>query len=149
MGLIYANVILRNGEDVMELRKKKITEGEVRKMEVKVLVDSGAIIMAINETIKAQLGLETYERDFAQLADGSSMELDLVWPIEVRFGNRKAMVEAFVLPGDAEPLLGAIPMEKMDVLIDVGRQELIINPSHPNRPQFSMKRLSAKRLIEK
>jgi clan AA aspartic protease len=139
MGLVHANITLRNGEDVMALRKRKITEADVRSIDVKVLVDSGAIIMAINETIKAQLGLETFEKDFAQMADGSTAELDMVWPVEVRFGNRKALVEAFVLPGDSEPLLGAIPMERMDVLVDMARQELIINPLHPNRPQFSMK----------
>jgi len=36
-----------------------------------------------------------------------------------------------VLPGDAEVLLGAIPMEDMDVLIHPLRQELIVNPEHP------------------
>lgn len=123
----------------MELRKKSITADKVRKVEVRILVDSGAIMLAINETIKAQLGLEAIDRDVAQMADGSTMELDIVWPIEVVFGNRRARVDAFVLPGESEPLLGAIPMERMDVLIDPRRQELVVNPSHPNRPQFSMK----------
>lgn len=139
MGQVHANVILRNGEDVMALRSKKITEDKVRTIEVKVLVDSGAIMLAINETIKAQLGLVSNEKDVAQMAYGSIKELELVWPVEVLFGNRKARVEAFVLPGDSEPLLGAIPMEQMDVLIDPRNQELIINPKHPNRPQYSMK----------
>ncbi len=139
MGLVHANIILMNHEDLIDLRRKRISEKQVRKMEVEVLVDSGAIMLAINETIKIQLGLETIDTDIAQLADGSTLELDVVGPVEVRFANRRAMVEALVLPGESEPLLGAIPMEQMDVLIDPRRQELVVNPKHPNRPQFSMK----------
>ncbi|MBK8563531.1 MAG: clan AA aspartic protease [Saprospiraceae bacterium] len=139
MGLIYAKVVLKNGEDLIDVRRKRIEPGMVRSMNLDILVDSGAIMLAINETIKAQLGLETTGTDFAQLADGSTMELDMVGPIEVNFENRQALVEAFVLPGESEPLLGAIPMEAMDVLIDMSRQRLVVNPSHPNRPQFSMK----------
>jgi hypothetical protein len=139
MGLVYADVILKNGEDLIDLRRKMIKPSKVRSIKLKILVVSGAIMLAINETIKAQLGLVTTGTDFAQLADGSAMELDVVGPIEVNFENRQALVEAFVLPGESEPLLGAIPMEAMDVLIDPRRQELVVNPLHPNRPQFTMK----------
>ena len=139
MGLVHANIILTNHEDLIDLRRKRISEKEVRKMDVEVLVDSGASMLAINETIRTQLGLETIDTDIAQLADGSTLELDVVGPIEVRFANRRAMVEALVLPGDSEPLLGAIQMEQMDVLIDPRKQLLVVNPKHPIRPQFSMK----------
>jgi hypothetical protein len=39
---------------------------------------------------------------------------------------------ALVLPGDAEPLLGAIPMEDLDVCINPLRQELVVNPDSPD-----------------
>ena len=44
-----------------------------------------------------------------------------------------------VLPGSSEPLLGAIPMEEMDVLIPPLRQELVVNPDHPDMAVFSLK----------
>ena len=44
-----------------------------------------------------------------------------------------------VLPGDNEPLLGAIPLEDMDVLIHPLRQELIVNPEHPYFAQMKLK----------
>lgn len=49
------------------------------------------------------------------------------------------MCNAMVLPGDAEPLLGAISLEDMDVLIHPLRQELIVNPDHPYFAQMKMK----------
>lgn len=56
-----------------------------------------------------------------------------------RFANRKAACNAFVLPGNSEPLLGAIPMEEMDVMIHPQRQELVVNPEHPNYAVLKMK----------
>jgi len=66
-------------------------------------------------------------------------EYDVVGPIEVKFKNRRYSVDAMVLPGDNEPLLGAIPMEDMDILIHPQRQELIVNPEHPYFAQMKMK----------
>lgn len=73
------------------------------------------------------------------MANGSVVEYDVVGPVQVRFANRKAVCNAFVLQGDTEPLLGAIPMEEMDVLLHPQRQELIVNPEHPNYAQLKMK----------
>ena len=72
--------------------------------------------MAINENIEDQLGLDVIDKRTAQLADGTLVTFDIVGPLEVRFANRMAMCNAMVLDGDVEVLLGAIPMEEMDVL---------------------------------
>ncbi len=59
------------------------------------------------------------------------LEFDVAGNVEVRFKNRATTCRAMILPGDSEPLLGAIPLEDMDVLIHPQRQELIVNPAHP------------------
>jgi clan AA aspartic protease len=97
-------------------------------MTISMLADSGAYMMGINETIQEQLALPFVEKRKAVLADGSVKEYDVVGPIHVKFKNRTAVCSALVLQGDTEPLLGAIPMEEMDVLIHPHRQELIVKP---------------------
>jgi hypothetical protein len=59
--------------------------------------------------------------------------------VEVRFKNRQTTCRAMVLPDDSEPLLGAIPLEDMDVLIHPQRQELIMHPDHPYFAQMKLK----------
>ena len=49
------------------------------------------------------------------------------------------MCNAVVLQGSNEPLLGAIPMEEMDVIIHPKRQEMIVHPDHPYFAQLSLK----------
>lgn len=131
MGHVYAEIELINAEDVMAARRYLIGEEEIRRTNVTMLVDSGAYMLTINENIQAYLQLPVRHRKRCEIADGRVIECDVVGPVEVRFGNRDASCNAFVLPGDSEPLLGAIPMEEMDVLIDMQRQKLVVNPEHP------------------
>ena len=131
MGLVYAEIDLLNGGDVYLLRQKMIDENDVKQVRVKALVDSGAYNLSINETVRAQLDLPFIEKQFATLADESLIEVEVVGPVEVRFENRRTTVDAIVLPGDAEVLLGSIPMEDMDVLIDPKQGKLVVNPKHP------------------
>ena len=143
MGLVYAEITLINGEDLILAKRHIIGKEEVKQMNVSMLVDSGAYMLAINESIQEQLKLPVIEKRKAQMANGSIEEYDVVGPVEVRFKNRQSTCWAMVLPGDNEPLLGAIPMEDMDVLIQPLRQELMVNPDHPYFAQMKMKGFSS------
>jgi clan AA aspartic protease len=140
MGLIHAQIELINGGDLELARRGYIKPEEVKRISVTALVDTGSYMLAINETIQAQLQLPVVEKRKAQLATGHVVECDVVSPVEMRFKNRRSSGSALVLPGNAEPLLGAIPMEDMDVVVHPLRQELIVNPEHPNFAQMSLKR---------
>ena len=139
MGLVYADIELTNSVEIEMARRHLIGEEEIKKVRLRMLADSGAYMMAINESIQEQLQLPFVEKRKAQMADGSVVEYDVVGPVQVKFANRTAVCNAFVLSGDNEPLLGAIPMEEMDVVILPQRQELVVNPEHPNYAQLKMK----------
>lgn len=139
MGLVYAEIELINGDDIALARRHYIGEEEIKRMHVSALVDTGSYMLCINENIQEQLQLPVVEKRKAQLADGSIAEYDVVAPVELRFKNRRSTCSAMVLPGDSEPLLGAIPLEDMDVLIHPLRQELIVNPNHPYFAQMKLK----------
>jgi clan AA aspartic protease len=139
MGLVYADIELINVYDMALAHKGYIQDSEIKKTRVKALVDSGAYMLSINEEIKMQLDLRVLDEIEAELADGSLRKVEIVGPVEIRFENRRTTVDAAVLPSDTEPLLGAIPMEDMDVLIDPRQQNLIVNPAHPYMAKKSFK----------
>lgn len=139
MGLVYADVELINSEDLGLARRYIIGEEDVKRMNVNILVDTGAYNLCINETIQEQLDLPFVEKRKAQLANGHVEEYNVVGPIVLKFKNRRTVCNAMVLQGDSEPLLGAIPLEDMDVLIHPARQELIVNPEHPYYAQMKLK----------
>lgn len=119
----------------MGLGKTKITlrnpkQDELRKMKVEALADTGALHLCIPEHVANQLNLkELYKRDVTT-ADGKEHLCPYVGPIEVQFENRGCFTGALVI-GD-EVLLGAVPMEDMDVLVSPAERRLIVNPDSPN-----------------
>jgi clan AA aspartic protease len=127
----YAEVQLINRDDMALAKKFIIGEEEVKRMSVNMLVDSGSYMLAINESIQSQMQFPVAEKRKFELTNGHIAEYDVVASVELRFKNRRTNCNAIVLPGNSEPLLGAIPMEDMDVLLHPLSQELIVNPEHP------------------
>jgi clan AA aspartic protease len=137
MGLTYANIELVNFSDAEDFRRKRIGEDEIRQMTVHAMVDTGSIMLCINESIKDALGLVAMGKRRSQLANGLILDLEVVGPVIVRFLDRDCVTRALLLPDDQEPLLGAIPMEEMDLYVNPGRNELL--PVHPEGPIMSLK----------
>jgi clan AA aspartic protease len=135
MGLVKSTIELINLSDKHLAEAGHLKPEQVRRMPVSVMVDSGAVMLAINETIKNQLGLTVNEIESFSLADGQVVQLEVVGSLEIRFKNRWCVTNAIVLKGDTEPLLGAVPMELMDLVISPFDQTLEVNPKHPIKPQ--------------
>lgn len=121
MGLAYAELILES-----TFRN--------RRMQVRALVDSGAVFMIIPEHVALQLGFDIDEFSTREvvLADGSRKAVPMVGPLRVHFGDRYCDLSALVF-GD-EPLMGAVPMEMMDLVLHPATQSLTVNPASPYLP---------------
>ena len=119
MGLISANVELRNPR-----------KPELEPVRVDALVDSGSVHLCIPEHIRIQMKLDEIDKKEVTLADGSRKLVPYVGPIELRFKNRIGFAGALVM-GD-QALLGAIPMEDMDLVIIPKTRTLGVNPNSPN-----------------
>ena len=132
MGLVYADIELVRGDNLALAREGYRSEDQIRRCTVSAMVDSGATMLAIPAFVRKQLDLKKVSDIEAELVDGSSVAFEVVGPIEVRFQNRRTSVEALVIPDSTKVLLGAIPMEGLDVLIDPKREQLIVNPASPD-----------------
>lgn len=119
MGLITAKVLLKNPR-----------KGDLQPVAVEALADTGAVHLCIPEHVRIQLALEEIDRKEVTIADGSKRLVPYVGPIEVRFKNRVGFVGALVM-GD-QTLLGAIPMEDMDLIVVPNTRTIDVNPSSPN-----------------
>jgi clan AA aspartic protease len=131
MGLVYADIDLISGDDLALYRRDFLPEDQIKHMTVSALVDSGAYLLTINDHIREQLDLPLIEEQTVRLADETEIRVDVVGPVEIRFENRSTTMRAIVLPGSVEPLLGVIPLEDLDVVIDPKQQRLIVNPESP------------------
>ena len=133
MGFVYTELKLVNPGDVEMARRCMLDVDDIRQINITALVDSGAWFMTINENIQAYLQLPFLRKEGGQTADGRRAEFDLVGPIRVEWKNRVCHCNAMVMPDDSEPLLGAIPMEDMDLAV-LPKEGILVGKHHPDYP---------------
>ena len=119
MGLVSAEIELSNPRD-----------RGIRPIRVRSLVDTGVLHLCVPEHVAIQLELEELYKREVTTADGTKHLVPYMGPVSVKFENRGCFTGTLVF-GD-EVLLGAVPMEDVDVLVSPARQTLIVNPESPN-----------------
>ena len=126
MGYVHAEIELANPR-----------ETELESININALVDTGSLMFCIPEHIKVQLNLEEAEKREVTTADGRKQLVSYVGPVRVKFQNRSCFVGALIL-GDLV-LLGAVPMEDMDLVISPTSRTVTVNPESPNYPHSLVK----------
>ena len=105
---------------------------DIQAIEVECLADTGALHLCITETQSIQLKLEEFEKRPVTIADGTTFRVPYVGPVKVDWQGRVSFTGAMVLGNQC--LLGAIPMEDMDIMVHPSSQCVFANPMHPNIP---------------
>jgi len=126
MGLIYADIELANPKN-----------GSLKSMTVKALVDTGAMTLCIPEHIAIQLQLQEIDKREVTTADEGRHIVPYVGPVQISFGNRTCFTGALVI-GESV-LMGAVPMEDMDLVVSPSGQTITVNPKSPNIPSAVVK----------
>ncbi|RLA08217.1 MAG: clan AA aspartic protease [Gammaproteobacteria bacterium] len=119
MGVCNAKIVLKNPRI-----------DDLPMIEIDALADTGAVHMCIPQHLQIQLQLEEIDKKEVTLADGSCKLVPYVGPLELHFANRVGFTGALVL--GEQPLLGAIPMEDMDLIVIPKTREVMVNPLSPN-----------------
>ncbi len=126
MGLIYADIELSNPRDQA-----------LSPFATQALVDTGSVALCVPEHVAVQLGLDELEKREVTTADGKHVLVPYAGPVRVSFANRSCYTGALVL-GDGV-LLGSIPLEDMDLVINPRLQTVTVNPESPNIPSAVVK----------
>jgi clan AA aspartic protease len=126
MGLIYADIELANARN-----------GSLKSITVNALVDTGAMTLCIPEHIAIQLQLQEIEKREVTTADERRHVVPYVGPVQIRFANRTCFTGALVI-GESV-LMGAVPMEDMDLVVSSSGQTVTVNPNSPNIPSAVVK----------
>ena len=120
-----------------EIRLSNPRKPELKPLSVNAMVDTGATTLCIPEHISVQMGLEEIEKREVTVADGKSLVVPYVGPVQITFDNRNCFTGALVL-GDGV-LMGAVPMEDMDLIVHPTNRTVTVNPKSPNLPSAIVK----------
>jgi clan AA aspartic protease len=136
MGEVRTEITLVNIGDQNDADRGYMPQDQVRRLTVNAVVDTGAGTLVINEETREKLGLRIRRTKQGVLADGTKGEYAIAEPLEITWKDRGAVCEAIVLPNAEEILLGAIPLEALDLIAHPLKEEVV--GAHGDRPLLAL-----------
>jgi predicted aspartyl protease len=118
MGEVVEKITLVNVRDAAYAKGGYIKEADVRQVTVDALVDTGAGPLVITEAMRVRLGLEIEKEDEVHLAGDIPLKCTKAEAVKIIWQDRYTTSDPIVLPTGHETLLGVIPLEDMDLLVN-------------------------------
>ena len=134
--LVMTKIKLSNSFDFRDAAEGRLAQEAVRAIEVEALADTGSFGLCIPEELAERLGVRTFTQRPARTADGRVIQVPVVGPVELEVCGRSMTGDAMVLPRGTQVLLGAIPLEYLDLVVVPKTGEIITNPAHPDGPVY-------------
>ncbi len=136
MGKVVVEVELINSGDEELLRRGHLKAGQVRRIKLPMLVDTGSTAMSIPEEEIKKLGLPLFTETVTRFANGQSTTRKVYGPLHVQIMGRNTAVVTLASHPGMPALLGQIPLEGLDLMVDSKRQRLV--PGHPDFPTMQV-----------
>jgi len=134
MGIVQAEITLKNYDDEILVRQGQKKPEDIRTATVTAVADTGAMYMVIPEALSQKLGLITTGEKTAHIANGQRVNCKLIKAVEVQWKNRNTVVPAIIIPGSEKVLFGAIALEGMDLMVNPVDQEVV--GAHGDKEEF-------------
>jgi len=125
MSIVHTEIMLKNANDVENAARGLAKDADIRQITVNATVDTGAWTLVINEATRKELGLRVKPGRYGTLADGSRSNYNLAGPVEIHWKDRSHVCDAILLPEAKAILLGALPLEGMDLIIHPFTEEVV------------------------
>lgn len=128
MGRVVVKIKLTNLAD-RNVQKRGLLKGAPRSVEIEALVDTGATGLCLKRSVIQALGLDVVRHVFSHTANGVCQRAQYE-PVEFEVQGRAATFDVIEVPDTVPNLMGQIPLEVLDFVVDPRGQRLIGNPAH-------------------
>ena len=125
MGHVSAQLTLRNHYDAIRAKKRELPECDVRQVTVTAMVDTGATSLVINKELFEKLGLDIREEREVTFANDAKEVCKLTDPLDIHWKDRSVVMSALVVENASDILMGVLPLEGMDLMVDTVNQRLV------------------------
>ena len=134
MGYVNTKITLKNSKDIFKAEVGMIQKSEIRQATVDVMVDTGASMLVINEQLYQQFGLGFIEERETTFANDTKEMCKITEPLVIKWEDRTTTMPALVVGNVSDLLLGVLPLEGMDLIVDTVNQKLI--GAHGKQPVY-------------
>ena len=138
MGKVLVDVKVENHDDLVRAADGRLPFDDVRTLEItEALVDTGAMYLGLPKRMIQELGLRPLQQKIVKTTNGSALRT-IYGICRITVQGRQCHVEAAELPDDCPVLIGQLPLEAMDWVVDCANQQLIGNPAHGGKEMYDM-----------
>jgi clan AA aspartic protease len=107
-------------------------------VEIEALVDTGATMLILPADVVARLGLKEQGRRKVVYANGAEEEIPWIGGVRLTLLGREMIASALVVPAGTTALIGQIPLEELDLIVDPKSRALRVNPASPDAPRLDL-----------
>jgi clan AA aspartic protease len=140
MGKVMTKLKLTNLNDIQDVKTGVLRPDQVRVLEIEAVVDTGATNLVLPADVVATLGVRELGKRKVRYADNRVEEVPWVGPLQIEILGRAMIGEALVVAAGATPLIGQIPLENLDLIVDPKSREVSVNPASPDVPLLDLLR---------
>ena len=138
MGKVVVSARMENFQDLMKVKEGSLSSDKPRSIEVAdALVDTGATLLSMPRAMIHQLGLARMRKRTARTAAGT-VEFGIHEPVRLTVQDRDCIIEVAEIPDDCPVLIGQVPLELLDFVVDPVAQKLTGNPDHGGKHMIDM-----------
>ena len=138
MGRVTVEARIANFQEAYQARKGLLPQEKVRAVQVPdALVDTGAMLLSMPSRLIQELGLVRQRTRTARTAAGL-LSFEIYEPVTLTVQDRDCVVEVAELPDDCPVLIGQVPLELLDFVVDPAGRRLIGNPDHGGEHMMDM-----------
>jgi len=138
MGKVTTHATFENAGDVWAVRRGLMPADQARRIELPdALVDTGATLISMPLRLIEQLGLDRVSTKRVRGTTGFG-EAGLYSAVHLTIQGRSCTMDVLEVPDDIPVLIGQIPLEHLDFVVDLRQQKLIGNPAHGGEHMYEM-----------
>ena len=136
--MIKKKVKIKNSADLVKHKAGIITADKIRSVEVEGIIDTGARMLCLPADLVEILGLEIVDKRTVRYANGDKDIKNIGSAVLFELMERQTECRVLIEKPGAPVLVGQIPLEALDFLIDMTKEDLVVNPESPYMPMAYM-----------
>ena len=130
MGRTTTEATIENLQDLWDVERGLLSSDQVRRVTVSdALVDTGATLLSLPERIIQQLGIKKHSTRRVTGSVGV-VEAAMYDAVQLTIQGRDCTMDVIEVPDTVPALIGQLPLEHLDFVVDPVSRRLIGNPAH-------------------
>jgi predicted aspartyl protease len=130
MGRVLTEATIENLKDLWDAERGLRPPDQVRRVTVSdALVDTGATTLALPTRLIGQLGL-TKRYDKRATSSAGTKQVAVYEAVRLTLLGRDCTVDVMEVPDEVPVLIGQLPLEALDLVVDLQGRRLTGNPAH-------------------